>query len=150
MSDIIEKTTDWSRRFLDLADHFSTWSKDPSTQVGCVVVDDERRIRATGFNGFPRGVADTSDRLNHRPTKHLLVVHAEANAVATAARAGVSLLGCTAYVTHPPCAQCAALMTQAGIKRVVSKGELRAEWVASLEAAETIMSEGGVEWVKAA
>lgn len=139
--------TSWTNRFLELADHFASWSKDPSTRVGCVIVDDERRVMATGFNGFPRGVADTEERLNNRPTKHLFVVHAEANAIAMAARSGVPLLGCTAYVTHPPCAQCAALMVQAGIKTVISKGELRPDWAASTEASQTILGEGGVDWV---
>ncbi|MGG5810987.1 deaminase [Falsiroseomonas sp. CW058] len=138
----------WQGRLFGVAESVASWSKDPSTKVGCVVVDDDRRIMATGYNGFPRGVNDSDDRLTHRPTKHLLVVHAEANAIAAAARAGVSLSGCTAYVTHPPCAQCAALMVQAGIARVFSRGELRAEWAESEAAAKTIMEEGGVEWMR--
>ncbi|HIF04044.1 MAG TPA: CMP deaminase, partial [Candidatus Poseidoniales archaeon] len=48
----------WDRRFLALAEHIAGWSKDPSTQVGCVVVGVDREIRSTGFNGFPRGIAD--------------------------------------------------------------------------------------------
>ena len=53
----------WDRRFLDLAAHISTWSKDPSTKVGCVVVGEDREIRSTGFNGFPRGIEDDEERL---------------------------------------------------------------------------------------
>jgi dCMP deaminase len=139
-------TPRWDTRFLALATHIAGWSKHRTTKVGCVVVDDERRIRATGFNGFPRGVTDLPDRLGDRPTKLLLSVHAEANAVATAARAGVSLAGSTAYVTHPPCAACAALLTQAGIRRVVFQGELRADWADSEAAGRTIMAEAGVAW----
>ena len=51
----------WDRRFLALARHISEWSKDPSTQVGCVVVGPDREIRSTGFNGLPRGIEDTAD-----------------------------------------------------------------------------------------
>lgn len=134
----------WDARFLDLASHIAGWSKHRTTKVGCVVVDDERRIRSTGFNGFPRGVDDLPERLLHRPTKLLLSVHAEANAVASAARAGVPLAGCTAYVTHPPCSQCAALLAQAGIRRVVYRGQLREDWAESEAAARTIFLEAGI------
>jgi dCMP deaminase len=137
----------WDARFLALAGHVAAWSKHRTTRVGCVVVDDDRRIRATGFNGFPRGVADAPGRLADRPTKLLLSVHAEANAVAAAARAGVPLAGCTAYVTHPPCAACAALLTQAGIRRVVFRGRLRDDWADSEAAARLIMAEAGVACV---
>ena len=139
-------TPRWDRRFLALAVHIAEWSKHRTTKVGCVVVDDERRIRATGFNGFPQGVTDLPERLSDRPTKLLLSVHAEANAVATAARAGVSLAGGTAYITHPPCAACAALLTQAGIRRVVFQGKLRADWEESEAAGRMIMAEAGVAW----
>ncbi len=136
----------WDARFLALAAHIAGWSKHRTTKVGCVVVDDDRRIRATGYNGFPRGVADLPERLADRPTKLLLSVHAEANAVATAARSGTSLAGCTAYITHPPCAACAALLTQAGIVRVVFQGRLREDWADSEAAARLTMDEAGVAW----
>ena len=136
----------WDARFLGLASHIAQWSKHRTTRVGCVVVDADKRIRAMGFNGFPRGVEDTPERLADRPTKLLLSVHAEANAVATAARAGIPLADCTAYVTHPPCAQCAALLAQAGIRRVVFEGRLREDWAESEAAARTIMAEAGIAW----
>ncbi len=112
----------WDARFLAPALHIADWSKHRTTKVGCVVVDDDRRIRVTGYNGFPRGVTDLPERLADRPTKLLLSVHAEASAVATAARSGVSLAGCTAYITHPPCAASAASLVQAGIQHVVFQG----------------------------
>lgn len=139
----------WQSRFLALAGEVSSWSKDPSTKVGCVVIDQDRRILSVGYNGFPRGVEDDAVRLGDRATKHLMTVHAEANAVAAAARNGVSLQGATAYVTHPSCAQCAALMVQAGVRRIVQAGELRAEWRDSLLAAEAICREAGVDVVSA-
>ena len=144
------ETADWPTRFLALAEHIASWSKDPSTRVGCVIVDDERRILATGYNGFPRGVEDHPRRLADRPAKHLFTVHAEANAVAAAARSGVSLHGATAYVTHPCCAQCAALLIQAGVRSVVTRDvEMRPEWETSLEAAGLMLHEAGVgvDWV---
>ena len=63
----------WDARFLDLAKHISDWSKDPSTKVGCVVVGEDREVRSTGFNGFPRGIEDTAARLNDRSQKLSLI-----------------------------------------------------------------------------
>ena len=97
----------WDVRFLLLAQHISSWSKDPSTKVGCVVVGADREIRSTGFNGFPRGIDDSIERLEDREEKYPLICHAEENAIMHAARVGVSLKGCTAYVTWPPCTRCA-------------------------------------------
>ena len=95
--------TDWDKRFLQLAKHISEWSKDPSTQVGCVVVGPDRELRSTGFNGLPRGIEDNEQRLNNREIKYPLICHAEENAIMHAARIGMSLKDCTAYVTWPPC-----------------------------------------------
>jgi dCMP deaminase len=111
--------TDWDARFLELASHIARWSKDPSTQVGCVVVGPDREIRSTGFNGFPRGITDSSERLNDRERKYPLVCHAEENAIMHAARIGVALKGCSAYVTWPPCTRCARSLIQAGIAEIV-------------------------------
>ena len=67
----------WQRRFFDLARLVATWSKDPSSQVGAVIVDDKKRIVSVGFNGLPMGVEDTDERLNVRELKYELIVHAE-------------------------------------------------------------------------
>ena len=80
----------WDGRFLSLATHISNWSKDPSTKVGCVVVGPDREIRSTGFNGFPRGIADTDERLSDRDLKYPLICHAEENAIMHAARIGLA------------------------------------------------------------
>ena len=64
-------TEKWDHRFIELAKHISEWSKDPSTKVGCVVVGDDREIRSTGFNGFPRGIEDKLERLNAVSYTHL-------------------------------------------------------------------------------
>jgi len=110
---------DWDKRFLDLAEHISKWSKDPSTKVGAVAVRD-RRILATGYNGFPRGIADSQIHLENREAKLLRTVHAEANIVAQASRHGVSLADAYIYIwPFLPCASCCTLLMQAGISRVV-------------------------------
>ena len=56
----------WDVRFIELAKHISLWSKDPSTKVGCVVVGEDREIRSTGFNGFPRGIDDDDERAKRK------------------------------------------------------------------------------------
>ena len=111
--------TDWDKRFLQLAKHISEWSKDPSTQVGCVVVGPDRELRSTGFNGLPRGIEDNEQRLNNIEIKYPLICHAEENAIMHAARIGMSLKDCTAYVTWPPCTRCARSLIQAGISTIV-------------------------------
>jgi dCMP deaminase len=106
----------WDGRFLDLAEVVARWSKDPSTRVGCAIVDDKQRIISLGFNGPPRGVAD--NRLHDREVKYRHVIHAEENALLFASR---SVEGATCYVTPvPPCARCTSKLIQAGIRRVVS------------------------------
>ena len=114
----------WDRRFLELAKQISTWSKDPSTQVGCVVVGPDREIRSTGFNGLPRGIDDTDERLNNREIKYPMICHAEENAIMHAARTGISLKNCIAYVTWPPCTRCARSLIQAGVSEIVYPKEV--------------------------
>lgn len=114
----------WDARFLELAQHIAQWSKDPSTKVGCVVVGPDREIRSTGFNGFPRGIEDRRERLHDREQKYPLVCHAEENAIMHAARIGVALKGCTAFVTWPPCTRCARSLIQAGIREIAYPANL--------------------------
>ena len=101
---------------LGMAKHVALLSKDPSTKVGAVIFDPKRRLVSAGYNGFARGVADHPTRLHDRDTKYKLVLHAEKNAIMFAT---APLDACTLVVTHPCCAQCAALTIQAGIKHVV-------------------------------
>lgn len=137
----------WDKRFMRLAHEVATWSKDPSTKVGAVVVDEKRSIRATGYNGPPRDVLDTDMSRWDRPGKYNYVSHAEENAVASAARIGVSLSGCTLYVSSlPPCATCARLIVQSGIRRVVVESlEVPERWAESMAAAVTMFKEAGVQ-----
>ena len=136
----------WDRRFLELAEHISTWSKDPSTKVGCVVVGEDREIRSTGFNGFPRGIEDDAERLADREQKYPLICHAEENAIMHAARTGVSLKGNTAYVTWPPCTRCTRSLIQAGISEVVYPTgiEITERWEDDLGIAMGMMEEAGI------
>lgn len=110
----------WDKRFMRLAREISAWSKDPSSQIGAVIVNDDRHILATGYNGFPKGIADTEERLNNREEKYPRIVHAETNALMNALYSGVSVRGATIYVYGlPVCPECTKLIIQAGIKRVV-------------------------------
>lgn len=81
----------WDKRFLQLAKLVSSWSKDPSTQTGAVIVDDKRRIVSLGFNSFPRRIADDV-RLDDRALKYECIVHCEINALVFAQQ---SVAGCT-------------------------------------------------------
>ncbi len=136
----------WDLRFIELAKHIATWSKDPSTQVGCVVVGEDREIRSTGFNGLPRGIEDTAERLSNRELKYPLICHAEENAIMHAARIGVSLKGCSAYVTWPPCTRCARSLVQAGIREVIYPAllDIPERWQADFELSLGLLREARV------
>ena len=138
--------TNWDQRFLNLAFHISEWSKDPSTKVGCVIVGNNKEIRSTGFNGFPRGITDSPERLQDRSLKYPLICHAEENAIMHAARIGVSTDGCSAYVTWPPCSRCARSFIQAGIRRVIfPKVEVPERWADDFETSKAMMLEAKVK-----
>jgi len=142
--------TKWDRRFLEMADLVASWSKDPSTQVGAVIVNDRKEVVGLGYNGFPRGVVDSADRLNVRETKYELVVHAEVNAILTA---GDRARGCTLYVSPTLmvpniCPNCAKVAVQAGIKRVVGwQGETVERWQNMADLSRMLCEEGGIEMV---
>lgn len=108
----------WDRRFLNLAQYISEWSKDPSTKCGAVIIDNKKRILSVGYNGFPQGTDDNPIFYNTRPKKMRRVIHAEENALLFAQR---DLEGCTIF-TYPflPCSTCAAKIIQCGIKLVIS------------------------------
>lgn len=132
----------WHRRFLSLARHVAGWSKDPSTKVGAVAVSPARAVIETGYNGLPRGVADTPERME-RPAKYLWTAHAEENLVAHAARA--RLEGTTVYVTHFCCAACTRMLINAGVAKVVvgvGQTNMPAE---TFNAARQMFCEAGVE-----
>lgn len=129
---------------MDMAFKMAERSKDPSTQVGAVIVDRDKNIVSTGYNGAARGVHDTPERYE-RPTKYGFVVHAEANAVFAAARRGVSTEDGTIYVTHTPCSSCADAIIQAGITCVViGPGLVKGDWSSQMAGATARFNEAGV------
>ena len=135
----------WDVRFLRLAHEVASWSKDPSTKVGCVLVKD-KKVVSLGYNGLPAGVEDSLERLSNREIKYEITVHAEVNAVTTAALHGVSTNGATAYVTFHPCSRCAAVLINAGISTVVvSAHTVDADrWLDSFRLAASLLNEAGI------
>lgn len=135
----------WDKRFLELAKMIASWSKDPSTKTGAVIVND-RRIVSIGFNGLPSGVADLDERYNNRETKYKMIVHCERNAIIFARE---SLAGYTLY-TWPfmSCCPCAGLVINSGITRCVAPPcteEQRKRWGTDFEITETMFKEAGVK-----
>lgn len=110
----------WDQRHMNLARHVATWSKDRSTKVGCVIVGPRQDVRATGFNGFPRGVDDNIEARHERPAKYKWTEHAERNAIYQAASRGTSLEGCTIYLPWFPCMDCGRAIVQSGIACIVA------------------------------
>jgi dCMP deaminase len=137
--------TEWDYRWIQLADSIKEWSKDSYKRVGCVLVR-ENRIVSTGYNGFPSGISDTEIRLNDKSFKNEVIIHAEKNAIAWAAKEGVSTEGSSAFITFHPCSPCASVLIGAGIKRVVcpNLNSYQGSWKESLVIASDILYEAGV------
>jgi dCMP deaminase len=115
--------SNWDLRFIELSSHVAAWSKDRSRESGCVIVGPNREIRTTGYNGFPRGISDDIEERHDRPAKYMWTEHAERNAIYNAARMGLSLESCTAYINWYPCVDCARALIQSGISRLVVASE---------------------------
>lgn len=109
----------WDLRYGNMAQLVASWSKDPSTQVGAVIVRPDKSIASVGFNGFPRDMEDREDWYADRTEKLKRVIHAEHNALKFCEHEDVS--GYTVYV-YPlmPCKQCAERLMARGIARVVT------------------------------
>jgi dCMP deaminase len=142
----------WDRRFLDLAKQVSTWSKDPSTQVGAILVNDLKQVVGMGYNGFPRGVHDWQERYDDREIKYPMVVHAEVNAIIQAGHAarGSMLYVYPSFMLPPICADCAKAAIQAGIVGIVGyhpneTDERVKRWAGSISHAKTMWKEVGLE-----
>lgn len=142
-------TNKWDNRFLELAKHHSTWSKDESTKVGCVIVNSNKTVVSSGYNGLPRGCRDDLSVRLSRPEKYFWFEHAERNAIYNAAYEGISVAGCTAYTTLCPCMDCARALVQSGIKRVVMYQEetFQEKWKEHFIRTEELFKECGVECV---
>lgn len=147
------RSTIWRDRYLDLAKRVSAWSKDPSRKIGAVAVGSKGQILSQGFNGFPRGILDSADRYNDRPTKYKLVVHAEMNVIYNATFNGVSLDGASLYVYGlPVCSECAKGIIQVGIKEVFiyTDDAVPAIWTEAYDLTRDMFTEAGIkcEWVQ--
>lgn len=142
----------WLNRYMGLAEQVSTWSKDPNTKVGAVIVGSKGQILTQGYNGFPRRIKDTDKRLEDRDTKLKYVVHAEMNAIFNATYSGVSLDGSTLYVYGLPiCSECAKGIIQVGIKKVVIQMEsisIRPQWEESWLVSADMFREAGVQIIE--
>jgi dCMP deaminase len=139
----LQRVNKWDLRFLALAKLVSSWSKDPSTQTGAIIVDRDGAVVSLGYNGFARGVEDTPERWNNRELKYPLVVHCERNAIIFAKR---DLSGCTLY-TWPlmSCSPCAGMVVQAGITRCVAPENDNPRWQADFVLSKQQFAEAGVQ-----
>ena len=120
LSSMYESEKKWRVRFMELADHVATWSKDPSTKVGAVITAG-KEILSLGYNGFAPRTPDHDSYLENREEKYPRIIHAETNAILRLHRGYRPLLPMTIYVTHMPCANCASLIIAAGITEVVTR-----------------------------
>ena len=108
----------WDKRFIELAKSIAEWSKDPKAKIGAVIVSKRDGDIALGYNGFPKGVEDSEERLENNDVKQEMVIHAEQNALIIA---GSKAENATIYVWGKPvCSRCAVIIIQSGIKRVVA------------------------------
>jgi dCMP deaminase len=136
----------WDQYFMGIAGQIALRSKDRSTKVGCVIVGPDNEIRATGYNSFPRGIDDGNEARHQRPEKYLWTEHAERNAVYAAARVGIPLKGCRAYLPWFPCMDCARALVQAGIVELIAtEPDLNnPKWGEDFKRVGTLLSEAGV------
>lgn len=143
----------WDSRFMKMADFIGSWSScyQENRQVGAVIVRD-KRIITTGYNGAPSGVKSCKEKgeclrkkLNIASGTRLescYAVHAEQNAIAQAAKLGVSVDGATIYVTHQPCTICTKMIINSGIKKVVYRNGYPDEF------SKVLLDEAGVTLIK--
>lgn len=129
--------------WINQAIHYSSQSKDPSTKVGCVIVRDDGTLASAGVNGFPKGIKDTPERLDDRPTKYRLTIHAELNALHFAKE---DLSGARLYATFAPCEHCALHIIQRGVSEVYYPASHdNSRWLESQERALSLFAEAGVK-----
>lgn len=138
----------WEEYFMGLAHLSGLRSKDPNTQVGAVIVDENNRVVSIGYNGFPSGVSDDEFPWGREggvlDTKYAFVVHAELNAILNSQR---SVRGCTIYVSLFPCNECAKAIIQSGIRRIVYESD-KYDGVDTNIASKRMLRAAGVELVR--
>jgi dCMP deaminase len=138
---------DWDHRFMELARHIGSWSKDKSRQVGCVVVGTGNFVLTIGYNGFPRRIDDDQEYRHQRPAKYLWTEHAERNAIYAAAHNGTSLAGAKMYLPWFPCVDCARAIVQAGIVELVAirPDTNDPQWGGDFIVSQELLDEAGVK-----
>ena len=137
--------TKWKKRFLKLSKEIAEWSKDPSTKVGALIISEDRNIISTGYNGFPRGIEDTEERLNNRELKYKFILHAEMNCIMNALYNGRSVKDCILFVHGlPPCSECTKSIIQAGIKKVITDSKPTDNWKESSKLSLEMLKEANV------
>ena len=116
----VDNVLTWDEYFMGLAHLSALRSKDPNTQVGAAIVDENHRVVSVGYNGFPTGVSDDEFPWEREgkflDTKYPFVCHAELNAILNSTK---SLKGCSIYVALFPCHECSKAIIQSGIKEIV-------------------------------
>ena len=117
----MSKQSEWDEYFMKIAEVVASKSKDPSSKMGCVIVDENKRVVSLGYNGMPQGADESKMTLSERPMKYYFVIHSEMNALIFAKRV---LAGCTVYNRVATCENCLKYCLQAGITRFVYE-ELR-------------------------
>ena len=142
-------TKKWADRYLSICNEVASWSRDPSTQVGAVVVGDKGQILSQGYNGFPRNIRDNANRYNDKKRKYELIVHAEMNAIYNATLNGQSLQGSTMYIFGlGVCHECAKAIIQVGITQVVAQcKEIKPGWEDSCNLTKKLFEEAGIDYL---
>ncbi len=136
----------WDRRFLSLAEHISQWSKDTSTKVAAIIVDKDRRIMSTGYNGFPPDVYDDPMLYENRDEKLKRIIHAEDNAFRYSDKYNLDISGCTIY-TWPfmPCIGCYDKIKSHSINRIVAPVNNNPRWISHFEEVRVRCSKDSIE-----
>lgn len=134
-------------KYMGISDAVAQLSKDPSTKVGAIAINDDGIILSVGYNGFPRGVNDDPARYADRETKYKLISHAEQNLVAQAAYAGHSLKGSTVILSGLyPCSSCTKSLIQAGVKKIITPPPGDNErWAEDAKWSKILLDESSVE-----
>ena len=149
MSDKRKGYISWDDYFMGVALLAAERSKDPSTQVGACIVDENNRILSTGYNGFPKGCSDEDFPWNRDDslgeTKYKFVVHAELNAILNAS--GKSLVNSRVFVSLFPCHECAKAIIQTGIKEIVYLSD-KYDGTESENASKRMLDSAGVKYTK--
>lgn len=144
----VDNVLTWDEYFMGLAHLSALRSKDPNTQVGAAIVDENHRVVSVGYNGFPTGVSDDEFPWSREgdvlTSKYAFVVHAELNAILNSQR---SVRGCTIYVSLFPCNECAKAIIQSGIKKIVYESD-KYNGVDTNIASKRMLKAAGVELVR--